>query len=103
MNNSLEIKVVAERDELIPNKVNVKILFPESQSMSVQQATHLLISGVSLLIKSCGKTDNGIKDYELLDEVVEHLNHEFFSLKSFDDAVINKEKLNDNSTSSTDK
>ena len=70
---------------------SVFVGFPKEQiKISVEDATHMLISGASLLIKSCGKTDIGIKDYELMKDVYTHLAHEFSSTSSFDDATIDK-------------
>jgi hypothetical protein len=70
-------------------RTNITIVFPKEQGkMHVSDAAHLLIAGVCVLIKSCKKADTGIKDFELLKNVMKHLEEEF--LDDFNDAFINK-------------
>ena len=67
-------------------KYHITVGFPPTQEkLSVKESTHILVSGISLLIKSCSNNQNGIKDYELIKEVIEHLNLEFTSINSFND------------------
>ena len=68
-------------------KRNVAITFPSQQEkMSVRETSHILASGISLMIKTCSINDTGIKDYQLIEEVIEHLRMEFSSIESFNDA-----------------
>jgi len=48
-----------------------------------------------MLIKSCSNADTGIKDHELMTEVVEHLKSEFIDLESFNDIFVNKKYVAD--------
>lgn len=65
----------------------ISIAFPPNQEkLSLKEVTHVLVSAVSLLIKSCKNEDSEIKDYELMSEVIQHLNSEFSSVTSFSDA-----------------
>src|ERR1017187_2892371 len=89
----VEITVIAEVDK-DSGLSKVFIGFPPEQGgMTVQSATHLLTSGVALLIKTCSKADTGIKDYELMKEVYKHLEEEFSSITYRDDTFVDKEKF----------
>lgn len=75
-------------------KANIQIGFPKNQQkMNARETSHLLASGISLLVKSCSKHDLGITDYELLKEIVKHLEDEFASISSYKDAEVNKNML----------
>jgi len=87
------IIVNMENDPEIAGKINVSIGFPAKQdNLTVNEATHMLVAGVSLLIKSSNQLNDG-KDYKLMEEVIEHLNSEFASVKAFKDAYINKQMI----------
>jgi len=47
-----------------------------------------LAGAISLLIKTASKGDK-YKDYELIQEVINHLNSEFVDTDSFSDAYVN--------------
>jgi hypothetical protein len=47
-----------------------------------------LAGAISLLIKSSSQGDK-IKDYELIKEVIDHLNSEFVNTDSFSDLYVN--------------
>jgi hypothetical protein len=85
MSNKIKMSVIVsvEADEIVDKQ----------EDMSVTNVTHLLVGGIAMLIKSCGDSDMGIKDHELMEEVLEHLNLEFSSYKSFDDLYINKKYI----------
>ena len=84
----LEITVAVQPNDK-PNGYNVQLLFDKNQRLlSVQQCTHILISAVALLVKSCEKADVGIKDHELIEEVMDHLNQEFLSTESHKDIFV---------------
>jgi len=86
-----EINITVDEDEVIPKKYNISIAMPKDQAiMSVKEITHTLIGSVSMMIKSCEHNEVGIKDYELLEEVIEHLNSEFGSIKSYNDLYTNE-------------
>lgn len=69
----------------------VSINYPEEQAgLLIRDAAHLLIAGASLLVKACSKKDVGIKDYELVSELVNHLTSEFSSTDSYEDIKIER-------------
>lgn len=101
MSDKTQINVIIER-VADSTRHNISLAYPiEQDKLTVKQSAHLLIGGVCLLIKSCSKLNTGIKDYELIKEVIEHLNHEFSSIASFEDAYVNKKgiKLEDDDNS----
>ena len=80
--------------EIVDRKANVYIKYPSNQpKLTVSETSHILISGISLLVKLVEQQE-GRPDYELMEEIVEHLNSEFISIKSFSDAksFLKKEK-----------
>ena len=88
------VRVIEDKE--IPGKMNLFIELPKDQpKMNVQQIAHLLTGGVNMLIKSCSNADTGIKDHELMTEVVEHLKSEFIDLESFNDIFVNKKYVAD--------
>lgn len=86
---NLNIQVGVSLDINLTTKItNVAILLPKNQQkLSVKEAASVLVSGVLLLIRSCDE-NSPIKDYELMQEVVNQLNSEFTSPTSFSDAKI---------------
>lgn len=69
------------------------IEFPKNQELlSVREATMILASGISLLIKA-GHKKGDVKDYEILEMIVGYLNSEFVSTESFEDATIQPNTL----------
>lgn len=87
----ISITVIAELDNET-ERTTIHIGYPKGDVLGIKQSVHLLAGGISLLVKSCSKHDLGIKDHELMDEIMEHLNKEFSSIDSFQDATI---KIND--------
>ncbi len=72
--------------------VNIKINFPSDQNtISIKDTAHILTAGISTLIKSCSQYDCGIKDYELMKEVIDQLNSEFSSTDNYDIKLTKKE------------
>ena len=67
----------------------LSINFPKNQpEITAQETSHILAGAISLLIKSSSKGDK-FKDYEIIREVVDHLNSEFVSTDSFSDLYVN--------------
>lgn len=86
----LEITVKAEHNKET-GRTDFFILLPrEQRTINIKEATHLLLGGVSMLIKSCNQNDFGIKDFELLRESFDHLKQEFSSIDSFEDSKANE-------------
>jgi len=68
----------------------LSINFPKNQQqITVQETSHIFAGAISLLIKSSSRGDK-IKDYELIKEVIDHLNSEFISIDSYSDAYVSK-------------
>jgi hypothetical protein len=67
----------------------LSINFPKQQQITVQETSHILAGAISLLIKSSSRGDK-IKDYELIKEVIDHLNSEFVNIDSYTDAYVSK-------------
>jgi len=57
--------------------------------LSFREISHVLVGGMSLLVKLVNKTGE-MKDHELMEEIIHHLNQEFISIKNFSDAEIIK-------------
>ena len=86
----LEITVIADVDKEAGTS-HVYIAFPkEQENMSITEASHLLTAGIAILIRACAKTDTGIKDYELMKEVREHLEEEFSTTRTTDTVFVNE-------------
>ena len=69
-------------------KMNVSVGQPQGEEkLSFVGMSHTLASGISLLVKLVNEKSDK-KDYELMREIIEHLNHEFVSLTSFEDAKV---------------
>lgn len=73
--------------ELIDGIANVTVgQDKKDEELSFQQMAHILVGGISLLTKLVER-ESGQKDYELMSEVISHLNSEFISLTSFSNAT----------------
>lgn len=81
--------------DVLPDKSNVFVSYDGGgEQLSFRQMSHILVGGISLIVKLIDKSGE-MKDYELMEEIINHLNQEFASLKSFNDAEIIKEQEND--------
>ena len=79
----------------ITDKVDIQIAQVDSQKrLNFPEMAHVLVDAISLLIKLSNENSE-LKDYELMKEVVEHINHNFVSTKSFEDAQIIIKDLTD--------
>jgi hypothetical protein len=85
--NSITVNIDVEEN----GKANVFVTTPQGQkSLSIRESVHMLTAGISLIIKGSSQIKSGMKDYELLEEVIKHLNDDFISVKSYDDAYMRK-------------
>jgi len=66
-----------------------------TENITIEEAAKVLVGGISLIIKSVNQKE-GIRDYELMKEVIDLLNHEFTSITSFQDATLIYKKQNKN-------
>jgi hypothetical protein len=92
MNELQKVSVLVQVTPVSDNNISVEILFPPEQDpIPLVDAAHILAAGISLIIKSCNKYENGKKDYELIKEIIDHLNNEFVSTEAFEDvkAIVN--------------
>jgi hypothetical protein len=88
MSSNRSFRVVIDT-EISDGRSNINISFPKNQDLlSIQETSHILAGAISLLIKSSSKGDK-IKDYELIKEVINHLNSEFVNIDSFSDLYVN--------------
>ena len=88
MSSNRSFRVVIDT-EISDGRANINISFPKKQELlSIQETSHILAGDISLLIKSSSKGDK-IKDYELIKEVINHLNSEFVNIDSFSDLYVN--------------
>jgi hypothetical protein len=82
-----EISVIVV-NKRIDNRNYFDIKFPIGQELvGVEYTTMTLAAGISLLIKS-GHKRGDVKDYELLEKVIEYMRSEFVSTDSFEDSYI---------------
>jgi hypothetical protein len=90
--SSLSLTVTIEPKEET-GLMGLYITYPQDQpKLSLKEMAHMFAGGISLCVKLC--EDEGVmKDYELMQTVINHLNDEFISLNSFRDAeLIDKRK-----------
>lgn len=81
-------KYIAVGYEIDGDKVNFTInQLPGDEPVDVKTMAQVLCGGLSLLIK-CANQEGKIKDYELMEIVIDILNSEFVNYKSFGDATI---------------
>jgi hypothetical protein len=59
----------------------------DQRGLGVEDSTMILSAGISLLIKA-GHKRGDVKDYELLEKVIEYMRSEFVSTDSFEDSYI---------------
>ncbi len=69
-------------------KLNIDIGYLTERVIPVDQLAHLLASGIGVCIKSCTYNDMGIKDYELVESIVEHITQEFASVRAYNDTEV---------------
>ena len=83
--NELTVVVTWRRED---KKNYFDIKFPKDQELlSIKESTMILAAGMSMLIKA-GQKRGDIKDYELLEHVIDYMKSEFISTESFEDATI---------------
>lgn len=83
--------------EIDGDQASVEIIFPKEQgTLPMRESAHILAEGISLIIKTCSKFDMEIKDYELMREIIDHLNEQFASISSFEDAELIEPKIKEN-------
>lgn len=79
-----QIVVIAD----IGERTDIQIAQVDSErKLNFREMSHVMVDAISLLIKL--SSQNGeMEDYELMTEVIEHINHNFISTKAFNDAKI---------------
>ena len=63
------------------------------QSLTIQEATHILVGAVAMLVRGVNKEKDGVSEGELMRSVMDHLNSEFVNPDSFSDAEIKREHV----------
>ena len=77
------------------NKDGFDFKVAHTQNISIEEAAKVLVSGIALIIK-CINQKEGIRDYQLMKEVIDLLNHEFASITAFEDATLTQKNQNEN-------
>jgi hypothetical protein len=79
-----QIVVIANIDK----RTDIQIAQVDSENkLNFREMAHVLVDAISLLVKLSNE-ECEMKDYELMKEVVDHINHNFVSTKAFNDAKI---------------
>lgn len=79
---------VADRED---GRTNVNLSTPPEQpKLTISEMAKILSGGISLCVGLCEK-EGLVKDYELMQEIIDYLNNEFISLDSFKDGKIIKD------------
>ena len=58
------------------------------QTLPIDKLAHLFASAIGVCIKTCTYNDMGIKDYELVEEIVQHITEEFASVRAYNDIEV---------------
>jgi len=87
-----EISVICEKR--VDNRMNINIAFPKEQPiLSIKSSVMMLASGINLLIRSLPNSESGIKEYELIKEVINYMESEFINSNSFNDIMFKNDKF----------
>ena len=87
-----EIRVICTKRE--DGRMNIDIAFPKEQlPITHKSSAMMLASGINLLVRSCSQIDSELKDYELLEEVIDYMKSEFVSTDSYNDLMYKKENF----------
>jgi hypothetical protein len=89
-NNKLMAKVSVTFEQNDRGGVDIRIFHTEN--IGLENATMILASAIALAVKTVNQKD-GMRDYELMEKVVDYLNHEFASTESFSDAKLIYKKI----------
>ena len=65
---------------------------PNQRKLTIKETCHILAGGISLLIKSSSQ-GNGVEDYKIMKDVIDHLHDDFVSNDNYADAEFNKNIL----------
>jgi hypothetical protein len=71
----------------------IDIEIGHTENIQIENAAMIMASAISLVVKSVNLKD-GIRDYELIEQVINYLNDEFASTTSFQDAKLIYKKQN---------
>jgi hypothetical protein len=78
-----KVNVVCEQND----RGGLDISIGHTENIELENATMILASAISLAVKTINQKD-GMRDYELMEQVIKYLNHEFTSTESFSDAKL---------------
>lgn len=88
-----KLRVIVDA-EVKDGRVYLTIGYPSEQGrLPLRQTATILTGGLSTLIKGCTYDDAEVKDYELIEQVVDQLSAEFADVDAFSDVKINKDLL----------
>ena len=81
MEQNKTLTIIVEAVQNLDNGYDISVGFPKGQpKVTIKESIHLLTAGICLLIKAAPKLD--YKDFELMEDVIKHLNTEFISTKN---------------------
>jgi len=83
-NKKFEGKVIVHFESNNKDGFDFKVLHTEN--ITIEEAAKVLVGGISLIIKGVNQKE-GIRDYQLMEKVIELLNRNFVSVTSFEDAT----------------
>jgi len=76
---------------MIETKLNIDVGYlteKAEQTLPIDKLAHLFASAIGVCIKTCTYNDMGIKDYELVEEIVQHITEEFASVRAYNDIEV---------------
>ena len=94
MDNKIRIIVEVEQGSDGRTNISVGQLPHEDVKLSFGDMAQIL-GGTIVMLSRLSEKECGVKDYELMESVIAHMNKEFVSYDSFDDARLFKGKINE--------
>lgn len=82
---NINVEIKREGDRAIIN-----VYYPDNQQLiTPSTGAHILAGAIGVIIKGCTHNDMGIKDHELVKDVVDHIHKDFVESKNFEDVYVN--------------
>lgn len=94
MDNKLRIIVEVEQGSDDRTSISVGQL-PHKDIKLTFSDMAMILGGTIVMLSRLSEKECGMKDYELMESVIAHMNEEFVSYESFDDASLLKRNTNE--------
>ena len=94
MDNKLRIIVEVEQGSDDRTSISVGQLPHEDIKLTFSDMA-MILGGTIVMLSRLSEKECGMKDYELMQSVIAHMNEEFVSYESFDDAKLFKSDMNE--------